>query len=158
MSIGIDCSQFIYAEPTVSQIKLILATWLADVVENRNRVQDAFASLEFFEQNIRSHDRMSATDAEHFNHFVRSALDCHLDEASANMSRNRNTAANNGTALDDRPNAAQVLCEMCLVRRKLIHYECVIFDKTMDKTDLELVRGTWNSSREEGVLRGNFAV
>lgn len=149
----------LYSEPTEFHIKLKLTRWLSDVVKNRKSVQEAFASLKFFEENIRNPDLMTTAQTERLDSFVRSALDCHLDVVSTNFARNRNAATNKWAeklANHGKP-AAKELCEMCVVRRKLTQYECIIFDKTLDeRSDHNETIGTWHYSNEERLLRGIY--
>lgn len=50
-------------------------------------------------------------------------------------------------------------CKLCLAKRQLEAYECVIFDKKLIENSDELetiIRGTWKPSYQECILKSKF--
>lgn len=130
----------------------MLTTWWDVIQEYRNRIVEAFKSLEYFTQK----DRTDPTDIARRNALIVTAAECHL----AVKENSDEDEGEEGEFPDNRPGAKirkTTRCELCGTKLLLAEYECKIFDKAFNE-DREEGEGTWRNTYQEWIARHLFVV
>ncbi|XP_059615593.1 E3 ubiquitin-protein ligase SHPRH [Phlebotomus argentipes] len=129
---------------TAHGIDYKLTMWLDKVFECRSEVREAFEQLKFFMHYVNPERVITAEVRQKIDKLIREAFDCHLDRAKSEES---------DVPEKSKPKKRRkVVCELCEVKMKLRNWECIIFDKIFLET-LNSVRGSWNPSVEEVIVR-----
>lgn len=156
---------FVISLGSVDGITYVLTQWLDKIEQKRRELSAAFQRLQFFAQNVKARDQLEVGLVGRIEHFVQTALACHLDlklKSNANVRKyniNLNLIILNINLLvlkkakESRSN--KTICELCKVKGLLLRYECVLFNKTIDASD-EDSKGTWNPTYQEDILKGEL--
>lgn len=115
---------------------MVLADWFNRIQCKRSIVGAAIEDLDFLVRSIQQRKDMSINETQRLDDFVVHATRCHL--------RPLESGAHNTNA--------DTVCQMCQIRRKLVKYECILFDKQLEKEADDAV-GTWNPTFQETFLR-----
>ncbi|KAJ6644541.1 E3 ubiquitin-protein ligase SHPRH, partial [Pseudolycoriella hygida] len=127
---------------TIHGVAYVVGIWLDRFDQERNQVQESFKQLEFFSNNIKPRSGLDPENLQKVDALVKAAFDCHLDNDEEH-----------GKKRNSKKKEKRSLCLLCQVKKVLLKYECLIFDKTFVEDVEKENSGNWNRSFQEGMLR-----
>ncbi|XP_065365815.1 E3 ubiquitin-protein ligase SHPRH [Calliphora vicina] len=106
----------------------VVQLWFNKVKSISKTLQTDIQDLKYFSENVRSRNQVSPAIWRKIMHLVNSVYDCHLSEIREVQKSKKDIEKQKKSQKKDK-----TLCKMCCIRDAVNTFECLLFDKVIDK-------------------------
>ncbi|XP_005186458.2 E3 ubiquitin-protein ligase SHPRH [Musca domestica] len=145
-----DCMpRFGVTNPKLAEIQssrsllYIVDLWFAKLNRIMKSIQIEVNELTYFTENVKPRHLVCPTIWTQIMQLLQSVYDCHLSEIREQETKEK------------RPKGKKILCKMCQIRDLINNFECLLFDKVIDK-DTNITEGMQNHSLEMQLCKITF--
>ncbi|XP_055374394.1 E3 ubiquitin-protein ligase SHPRH isoform X2 [Condylostylus longicornis] len=125
---------------SIKTIEFHIFTWFRNVTVKRNELLKEFTKIIEIIALIKPKENLHKKVSD----FVKAVFECHLKDIRGEDNDSEDGRKQNEDKSD--------ICDLCKSKMSLNEYECLIFDKQLNK-DTEVTAGTWNPCVQEYILK-----
>ncbi|XP_013116383.2 E3 ubiquitin-protein ligase SHPRH [Stomoxys calcitrans] len=133
---------------SIHSLLYIVDVWQKKLTKMLKKLETEIQNLRYFTENVKSRSQVSPGIWEKIMELVHSVYNCHLSEIREKEKDKQKT--------ENRSSTKKPLCKLCSIRDIINSFECLLFDKVIDK-DSKLTEGLENNSFEMFVCKITFS-
>ncbi|XP_037826721.1 E3 ubiquitin-protein ligase SHPRH-like isoform X1 [Lucilia sericata] len=105
----------------------VIQLWFNKLRDISKTLQTEIEDLNYFSENVRARNQVSPAIWRNIMHLVNSVYDCHLSEIREVQKSKKDIEKQKKTP------KKKILCKLCSIRNSMNAFECLLFDKVIDK-------------------------